>query len=146
MISLRRNPAYLVALSISVLTACQESQVSDIARGEELYSICGVRPATELRGRESLKLERRRLRVCQDGILKLSSVDFSQVFGESIKKIPRVKRCSVCLLWHWLRRGICTSVAKYVASLEPRLPELTDRRRSYSWCRRLRSLCQLSRG
>ena len=124
MISLRRNPAYLVALSISVLTACQESQVSDIARGEELFDMwCSACHGTE--GQGKLETGAPAIAGLPGWYLEAQLSGFQSGFRGKHQEDPTGQTMQRMSLVALVEEGDLTSVAKYVASLEPRSPELT---------------------
>ena len=124
MISLRRNPAYLVALSVSVLTACQESQVSDIARGEELFDMwCSAWHGTE--GQGKLETGAPAIAGLPGWYLEAQLSGFQSGFRGKHQEDPTGQTMQRMSLVALVEEGDLTSVAKYVASLEPRSPELT---------------------
>ena len=124
MISLRRNPAYLVALSVSVLTACQESQVSDIARGEELFDMwCSACHGTE--GQGKLETGAPAIAGLPGWYLEAQLSGFQSGFRGKHQEDPTGQTMQRMSLVALVEEGDLTSVANYVASLEPRSPELT---------------------
>ena len=124
MICLRRNTAYLIVLAISLLTGCQESEVSDIARGEQLFDMwCLACHGTE--GQGKFRTGAPAIAGLPEWYLEAQLNAFKSGFRGKHQEDPTGQTMQQMSLVALVEDGDLPSVAKYVASLELRSPELT---------------------
>ena len=124
MISFRWNHTYLASLSLFWLTGCQVSAVSDIARGGELFDLwCSACHGTEGQGNRQTGAPA--IAGLPEWYLDAQLNGFQSGFRGKHKDDPTgqtMQRMSFVAL---VQEGDLPSVAKYVASLEPQLPDIT---------------------
>ena len=124
MTSLRWNKLCLIILSPFFLVSCQQSEVSDMARGEELFDTwCSACHGTE--GQGKLETGAPAIAGLPEWYLKAQLNGFQSGFRGKHQEDPTgqtMQRMSVVAL---VEERVLPSVARYVAALNPRLPALT---------------------